>query len=356
MGVQTAVWLASSQWRLGMLRGTLQGPERPPPQQRTGQQPPNKPRLEPRSSNGPGTPEFLPGYLKVRTRFLTQRRCRRRKNYISQDASRRRQVLDYISHNARTRVFARDRARAGTSPPHPTPGRRRCAEGQSQRAEGGGARAALPWKPERPSGNGAPAAQKWAGREEGPEPELRANQTRCVSLTTGRASPSFPAPCGRAGSELATRRRASGGRGPGASRGSLLCLTRNGDAQDGPKTEAGPGAARTPGSVIARGHTSCPREGPAVSAQESQVTFLDKQVTDEPLNKGGDNSWDERGSLHPTAVLRGREWGLNSRAREPGAGAGGTSLGTRKSPPNGPSPRLLAWKGAGPEAPRRAAP
>ena len=72
MGVQTALLLASSQWRLGTLRGTLQGPERPPPRQRT--QPPNKPRLEPRSSNGLRTPEFLPGYLKVRTRCLTQRR------------------------------------------------------------------------------------------------------------------------------------------------------------------------------------------------------------------------------------------------------------------------------------------
>lgn len=52
---------------------------------------------------------------------------------------------------------------------------------------------------------------------------------------------------------------------------------------------------------------------PALSAQEAQVMFLDKQVTDEPLNKGGDKSCDEQGSLHPTAVLRGREWGLNSR-------------------------------------------
>lgn len=43
--------------------------------------------------------------------------------------------------------------------------------------------------------------------------------------------------------------------------------------------------------------------------------FLDKQVIDKPLHKRGDKSWDERGSLHPTAKrgLQGREWGLNSR-------------------------------------------
>lgn len=49
-----------------------------------------------------------------------------------------------------------------------------------------------------------------------------------------------------------------------------------------------------------------------------------------------------------------------AQARAPGAGrggaGGGTSRDTRKSPPNGPGPRLLSWKGAGPEAPRRTAP
>lgn len=83
--------------------------------------------------------------------------------------------MDYISHNAHIRVFARARARA---PHHPTPGRRRRAEG----AEGGGARAALPWKPERPVRKQGPCSPDVGRRGGGARAELRANQSCALRL------------------------------------------------------------------------------------------------------------------------------------------------------------------------------
>ena len=64
-------------------------------------------------------------------------------------------------------------------PHHPTPGRRRRAEG----AEGGGARAALPWKPERPVRKRGPCSPEICRRGGGgAEPELRANQSCALRL------------------------------------------------------------------------------------------------------------------------------------------------------------------------------